>query len=65
MTFSDIEISIIFKNKKTKKNAIIKNKKFEQSDNKTIQKHIKFFFSIMLTITQIKKTFYVFAKLLI
>ena len=44
LTFNDVETLIVFKNKKTKRNTIIKNKKFEQSDDETTQKHIKNFF---------------------
>ena len=43
-TFNNVKTSIVFENKKTKKNAITKNKKFKQIDDKTIQKHIKIFF---------------------
>ena len=43
-TFNDVETLIVFKNKEIERNAITRNKKFKQIDDKTIQKHIKKFF---------------------
>ena len=61
-TFSDIETSIVFKNKKIERNAITRNEKFEQISDEATQKHIKIFFLIVLAILQVEKTFYAFVK---